>query len=127
VKVLRTIIWVLAAIGFLIFALYNWQPVEVNLWEDLVWETKLPVLVVMAFVLGFLPIWAYHRSVTWGLNRRIRALENSLKHTALARHHEPAPAPAAGVDSPVDKHGTNPAEPADPLSPSDTSFDGATK
>jgi hypothetical protein len=31
------------------------------------------------------------------------------------------------VDSPVDKPGTNPAEPADPLSPSDTSFDGAAK
>ncbi len=136
-KVLRTIFWVLTAVGFAIFAIYNWQPVELTLWQNLVLETKVPVLALLAFILGFVPMWAVHRSVTWGLNRRIRALENSLKHTALARHHEPqtqatAPAqpaaqPADPVDRPVDKLGTNPGEPADPLSPADTSFDGAAK
>jgi len=130
VKVMRTIIWVLAAVGFLIFAIYNWQPVELTLWQNLVLETKVPMLALLAFVLGFLPMWAYHRSVTWGHHRRIRALENSLKHSALARHHEPHPAaaaPAATVDTPVDKPGTAAGQPADPLSPADTSFDGASK
>ena len=130
-KILRTIIWVLAAIGFLIFAIYNWNQVEVTLWQNLVLETKVPVLALLAFTLGFLPMWAYHLSVVWGLNRRIRTLENSLKHTALARHHEPHTAPAAVADSPVDKPGTKPGEPADPLAPADTtpdiSFDGAAK
>jgi lipopolysaccharide assembly protein A len=134
VKVLRTIFWVLAAVGFLVFAIYNWQPVELTLWQNLVLETKVPVLVLLAFVVGFLPMWAVHRSVTWGLHRRIRALENSLKHTALARHHEPqtqAAVPSMAVDSPVEKPGTKPGEPADPLAPADpspdTSFDGAAK
>jgi hypothetical protein len=121
VKILRTIIWVLALIGFLVFALYNWKPVEVTLWENLVLETKLPVLAVLAFALGFVPLWAYHLSVTWGLNRRVRTLENSLKTAALARHHETHGAtsvPADNrVDTPVDKAGTGAAEPADPLSP----------
>jgi hypothetical protein len=88
------------------------------------------VLVLLAFALGFLPMWAVHLSVTWGLHRRIRALENSLKHTALARHHEPQSAaamPLMAVDSPVDKPGTRAGEPGDPLSPTDTSFDGAAK
>lgn len=126
-KILRTIIWVLAAIGFLVFAIYNWTPVEVTLWQNLVMETKLPVLALLAFALGFLPLWAYHQSVKWGLNRRVRALENSLKHTAIARHHEPQPASGGAetaVDMRVDKAVTKSGENADPFVPADLSGDG---
>ncbi len=126
-KILRTIIWVLVAVGFLIFAIYNWQPVELTLWQNLVLETKVPVLVLLAFALGFVPLFAYHLSVKWGLNRRVKALENSLKHTALTRHHEPQAqaALAAPVDTPVDNPVTKPAEAADPLAPSDSADAGA--
>jgi uncharacterized integral membrane protein len=88
VKIVRTIIWVLAAIGFLIFAAYNWEPVELTLWQNLVLETKVPVLALLAFLAGFLPMWAVHRSVTWGQSRRIRTLENSLKNTAMAHRSD---------------------------------------
>jgi uncharacterized integral membrane protein len=123
VKILRTIIWVLVAIGFLIFAIYNWQPVELTLWQNVVLETKVPVLALLAFIAGFLPMWAYHRSVAWGLNRRVRALETSLKNAAMARPAEAAPVVAA--DSSVDKSGKSPGEPADPLSPADSADGGA--
>jgi uncharacterized integral membrane protein len=124
VRVLRTIIWVLASIGFLIFAIYNWQPVELTLWQNLVLETKVPVLALLAFVAGFLPMWAVHRSVVWGLNRRIRTLENSLKSTAIARQRD-MQTPVAPVDMPVDKSGTKSGEAADPLTPdSDAGSDG---
>ena len=119
-KILRTILWVLAALGFLIFAIYNWKPVELTLWQNLVMETKLPVLALLAFALGFVPLWAYHQSVKWGMGRRIRALENSLKHTALARHHEPQAGAAAPVDTPVEKAVTKPSDTPDPLSPADS-------
>lgn len=122
-KILRTMLWVLAALGFLIFAIYNWTPVEITLWQNLVMETKLPVLALLAFALGFVPLWAYHQSVKWSMSRRIRALENSLKHTALARHHEPQPA-THGVETLVDKPVTKTVETPDPLSPADTSADG---
>lgn len=122
-KIVRTILWVLLALGFLIFAIYNWTPVELTLWQNLVMETKLPVLVLLAFALGFVPLWAYHQSVKWGLNRRVKALENSLKHTALARHHEPH-AGADPVDTPVEKPVTKPVETADPLSAAETSGEG---
>lgn len=128
-KILRTIIWALAAIGFLIFAIYNWQPVELTLWQNLVLETKVPVLVLLAFALGFVPLFAYHLSVKWGLNRRVKALENSLKHTALARHHEPQAhaSPATPVDTPVDNPVTKPVETADPFAPSADTDAGAGK
>ena len=111
-KVLRTIIWVLALVGFLIFAIYNWRPVELTLWQNLVLETKVPVLALLAFALGFVPLLAYHLSVKWGLSRRVRALENSLKNTAMAS------------ETSVDKSGMKPGQTADPLSPSDAAIDG---
>ena len=114
-KVLRTIIWVLAAVGFLIFAIYNWRPVELTLWQNVVLETKVPVLALLAFALGLVPMWAFHRSVAWGLNRRVRALETSLKNTAMARQADSAPVIVA--DSSVDKSGINAGEPGDSLAP----------
>ncbi|WP_285709256.1 DUF1049 domain-containing protein [Erythrobacter oryzae] len=120
-KVLRTIIWVLAALGFLVFAIYNWQPVELRLWQNLVLETKVPVLALLAFTAGFLPMWAVHRSVVWSLNRRLRTLENSLKNTAMAHRADTGAAPVTPplADSPVDKPGKSGGEGAEPFDISD--------
>ncbi len=128
-KILRTIVWVLAAIGFLIFAAYNWQPVELQLWQNLVLETKVPMLALLAFLAGFVPMWAVHRSVTWGLNRRIRTLEGSLKNSAMATRADVtgSAAPAAPADKAVDKPGTDAGEPADVFSPADASDGGASE
>ncbi|MFM7348971.1 MAG: hypothetical protein ACKO01_05715 [Erythrobacter sp.] len=86
--IIRTILWVLVALAFVIFAAYNWQPVELQLWQNLVLETKVPMLALLAFAAGFLPMWLVHRSVLWGMNRRIRTLEASLKNTALAQRSD---------------------------------------
>ena len=126
-KILRTIFWILAAIGFLVFAIFNWQPVELTLWQNLVLETKVPVLVLLAFAIGFLPMWAVHRSVVWGLQRRVRALESSLKNTALAREREQQTVPGSvvhPVDRPVEKFGIHGGEGTDPLSPADPASEG---
>lgn len=125
-KILRTIVWVLAAVGFLIFAAYNWQPVELTLWQNLVLETKVPMLALLAFLAGFVPMWAVHRSVTWGLNRRVRTLENSLKNSAMAQRADTTTVAgiSAASDSPVEKSGKTGGEPADVFTPSDTGSDG---
>ena len=106
-KILRTIILVLLAIAFLIFAIYNWEPVELALWQNLVLETKVPMLVLLAFLAGFVPMWALHRSVVWNQNRRIRALETSLKNSALSHRSDGTVVSntAFASDSPVEKSG----------------------
>lgn len=121
-KVLRTIIWVLAALGFLVFAIYNWQPVELRLWQNLVLETKVPVLALLAFTAGFLPMWEVHRSVVWSMSRRVRTLENSLKNTAMAHRADVTTAANAShaADSPVEKPGKTGAEGSEPFDISDT-------
>lgn len=125
-KILRTIVWVLAAIGFLIFAAYNWQPVELQLWQNLVLETKVPMLALLAFLAGFVPMWAVHRSVAWSLNRRIRTLESSLKNAATAQRAEvTGSAGIAGpADKAVEKPGTDEGQSADVFGPSDAGSDG---
>lgn len=117
-KILRTIAAVLMAFALLVFSLYNWQPVELMLWHNLVLETKVPVLVVIAFLLGFVPLLTYHSSVKWGLKRRIKSLENSMK-MSLSTHHREPPAPftppaATPVDNSGDKPGIAAGEAAEP-------------
>lgn len=91
--VIRTLAWILLVCGLLIFSFYNWRPVELTIWENLVLETKVPVALVLAFLAGFVPLFAYHLSVKWALKRRIRNLENSLKTMATTRRSD---APATG-------------------------------
>lgn len=72
---IRTLIWVLILAALLIFTAFNWRPVEVQIWTNLVLETKIPALVIVAFLLGLLPTWLLHRGTKWRLNRRIAHLE----------------------------------------------------
>lgn len=83
-NIIRTIIWVVVGIALLIFTLNNWSPVEVKIWEDIVLETKKPVLVIISFLAGFLPVWLLHRGTRWQLRRRITSLETAVKNAVTA-------------------------------------------
>ena len=110
-QIVRTVVWVLILFGLLAFSFFNWQPVEVTLWENLVLETKVPALVIIAFVLGL--------SVKWSLSRRIRSLENAARSNALQRRHEPGETAPAAVDNPVNEPVQSPVKPGDRLTPTD--------
>jgi lipopolysaccharide assembly protein A len=97
VPIIRTIALVFLVFGLLVFSAYNWQPVEVNIWDNLVLETKVPVLVLLAFLLGFAPLFAYHQSVKWSLKRRVRHLESSLKSLAVPKRSDAAAANTGAV------------------------------
>lgn len=98
-QIVRTIVWLLIFVGVLLFSWANWdERVTVNIWNNLVWDTRLPAVVIVSFLLGHLPMWLYHRGVKWNLGRRITSLENAARSTALSRH-APAPSPAASASS----------------------------
>ncbi|MBV7266815.1 hypothetical protein [Erythrobacter ani] len=120
-QIVRTIVWVLILFAILTFSFFNWESVEVTLWDNLVLETRIPALVIIAFLLGLAPMWLYHRSVKWSLDRRIRSLENSVKSNALSKRHEPtSTSPAAASATPaVEKPGDNPALAGDTLGPAE--------
>lgn len=100
-QIVRTIVWVLILFGLLVFSFFNWDPVEVTLWDNLVLETKVPVLVIVAFLLGLVPMWLYHRTSRWNLNRRIGSLENAVRSNALSSRHSAPPSPAASDPAPA--------------------------
>lgn len=106
-EIIRTIAWVLLFVVMLIFAMNNWDPVPVKIWEGLVLETKTPALVIASFLLGLVPMWLIHRGRIWQLNRRIRSLQNAAQAAAEAlgvpSAPNPAPEPAPALaDQPAD-------------------------
>ena len=92
-KIVRTIVWVLLLVALVIFAVNNWNPVEVKIWEGLVLETKIPALVVVAFLFGLVPMWLLHRAAKWNYERRITSLENAARAAAVAPPVVAAPPP----------------------------------
>ncbi|MEI6641257.1 MAG: DUF1049 domain-containing protein [Novosphingobium sp.] len=81
-KVFRSILWLVIVAALAAFSAANWVPVELTIWQGLALDTKLPALVIAAFLLGFVPMWLVHRTTRWRLSRRITALETSLANSA---------------------------------------------
>ena len=67
---LKTLFWVILAVVLVLFAHANWNVVTLNLWGGLQADVKLPVLVIGAFLLGFLPTLIVYRARLWSLRRR---------------------------------------------------------
>ena len=91
-RFLKTLIWVTIIIGLIVFATNNWAPVSVILWGGLRLDTKLPALMIVAFLLGFLPLYLLHRTQMWRLKRRILTLEGNQQTSTFS---PPAAPPSA--------------------------------
>ena len=72
---LKTLFWVLIGIIVVLFSVRNWFAVTVNLWGDIQADVKVPVLLLIVFLIGFLPTWLIMRARGWSHKRRVEALE----------------------------------------------------
>jgi uncharacterized integral membrane protein len=70
-KFLRTLFWVVVAVSLAIFANGNWSDVSLNLWGNLQADIKLPVLLLLTFLIGFLPPYLVLRGKLWNLRRKL--------------------------------------------------------
>ena len=68
---LKTLFWVLLAVFIALFASRNWSDITLNLWGDIQVDIKIPVLMAVIFLLGFLPIFLVHRTRLWTIKRRL--------------------------------------------------------
>ena len=95
---LRTLFWVLLAVLIVLFARGNWFDVTLNLWGDLQADIKVPVLLALAFLLGFLPTFILYRARLWTIRRRLEAQD---RQPSTSSQPAPAGQPAVTDDSPV--------------------------
>jgi uncharacterized integral membrane protein len=86
---LTILFWVLLTAIVVLFGARNWGDVTLNLWGDIQADIKIPLLLLFAFLIGFLPTWLVMRTKLWTLRRRVEALE---RQAALAPIDRPATA-----------------------------------
>lgn len=79
---LKTLFWVLIAVAAMLFAFNNWILVTVNLWSGLQLDTRLPILLIGAFLLGLVPTLLLHRATRWSLKRKLSTMERALAEVA---------------------------------------------
>ena len=87
---LKTLFWIALTVVLVLFAKANWNAVTIKLWGGLEADVKLPVLVLAAFLLGFLPTLILYRARLWGVKRRLEPAERQV-----------AAIPAPAAPSPV--------------------------
>lgn len=110
---LKTLFWVALAVALVLFARENWEAATIRLWGGLEADVKLPVLVLAAFLLGFLPTFLLYRARMWSMKRRMEGLERQLAYAQpSAPASGPAPSPAP-VPAPV--HPATEEQAADPI------------
>ena len=81
---LKTLFWVLVAVVVVLFATRNWTDVTLSLWGDIQADIKIPVLLAVFLLLGFVPTWLTMRARLWSYRRRLEALERTRAATVAA-------------------------------------------
>ena len=72
---LRNLFWVVLAVSLAIFATRNWSNVTLNLWGNIQADVKLPFLLLITFLVGFLPPYLIMRGRVWNLRRKLAVAE----------------------------------------------------
>ena len=106
---LKILFWCLLAFVAALFTYGNWTSVPIQLWSGTEALVKLPFLVFMAFLIGFLPTYLYYRTVRWRLRQRLAGTERALGEARAMPitpvvpppPFEREPAPASASASPL--------------------------
>jgi lipopolysaccharide assembly protein A len=109
-QILRTLFWVLFAIVAVVFAMNNWRDVRLDLWGGLFLEIRLPVLLLVVFLLGFLPTFLWYRVIRWRLHSRLTTRERELAELRPTSAEPMTTTPAIVTAAPS----TTPTIPPDP-------------
>jgi uncharacterized integral membrane protein len=90
---LKTVFWVFIAVALALFTMRNWAPVTVWLWGDVQLRTKLPALILLAFLLGWLPTMVMYWTNRWNHRRRLATVERHLAEIRSTIGPDPVPEP----------------------------------
>jgi lipopolysaccharide assembly protein A len=71
VRFLKILFWLVVAVVVTMFAMQNWRDVTIDLWGNLQADIKIPMLLLIAFLIGFVPVWMVYRTKLWRLNNKV--------------------------------------------------------
>ncbi|MEO7787529.1 MAG: hypothetical protein ABIR77_06880 [Sphingomicrobium sp.] len=91
-RFLRLLFWSFVALLALMFMVRNWTDVTVDLWGNLQADVKLPLLLVIAFLIGWMPTALRWRLRLWRM-KRSQALATASR--------PPAPPPSSFESDPL--------------------------
>ncbi len=91
---LRTLFWIAITVVVVVFSIRNWQAVTINLFGDMQADVKLPVLLMITFLIGFVPLYIWHRAFKWRHVRKLALLDRAQPAAVPATASAPSPAPA---------------------------------
>ena len=89
-RFLKTMFWLVVAIVVTLFAAQNWRDVTIDLWGNLQADVKVPVLLAIVFLLGFLPTWLIYRGKLWRVQNRVTMPQRSAPRQRPETESEPA-------------------------------------
>lgn len=100
---LRTAFWVIIAMIIMLFSFTNWTDVKITIWGGNELWTKLPVVVIVSFLAGSLPLWFIHKTTRWRMNRKLETAQRAL----AASLPPPPPPPPAHPQVPANSPSTD--------------------
>lgn len=71
-RFLKILFWLVVAVAVTLFAARNWRDVTIDLWGNLQADVKVPMLLLIMFLIGFLPTWLIFRGKLWRVANRVR-------------------------------------------------------
>ncbi len=87
-RFLSILFWLVVLVLVTLFAAENWRDVTIALWGNLEAEVKIPILVAIVFLIGFLPTWFIYRTRLWRSENRVKIARHG--HLEEIRHEPEA-------------------------------------
>lgn len=81
-RFLKILFWFIVAVMAALFAAQNWRSVTIDLWGNLEADIKIPILILIAFLLGFLPTLLIYRTKLWRVKNRVTIPQREHARTA---------------------------------------------
>ena len=97
--ILRWVLVTALAVAFLLLAVANWTPVPFRLPDGTMLNVRLPLLLAIAFVAGWLPTWLIHVGTKAQLNRKLAkaGIVEPRRASGLPSPAQPTIVPPAGA------------------------------
>ena len=75
---LKILFWCLLAFIAAVFTIANWATVPIRLWGGLIADVNLPMLLLVTFLVGFVPTALYNLALRWRLRQRLATAERTI-------------------------------------------------